>query len=237
MAEPPGETSTTNARGFESFFSLARHAAVQGKRLHVRIISWIADLTTVGMAFGCMVIADVRALVAARKNEWLGIIEWRVDNRGTVTADLGGVFMRGFRRFIPVNRTLPELAISMPITMYADDEDDTDSVASFYVRLEPEISIDLRNDDSFRMLDRVFNLNNVSMHPDLCGRGFFKGMIQKLETWVQEGFCNCLMVQNITNSRLMNHLKQTGWQDPLNSERRTLIRFSEHRAVTVTILD
>lgn len=200
------------------------------------------NLTQAGVAFGRMVMSDVEALVRARKNAWLGVVEWRVDHRGVVEADLGGVF--GGRR-LPAGRTLPELAVSVDRIDEGED-DESLTVAQFYVRLEPSVSLDLcggvardQPTNTYKRVRRVFNLNNVGMHEDLCGRGFFKGLLRTLETWIEEGsdgFCNCLMVQNVANPRLLRHLTdRPGWRDPLNSEDHTRVRFSESRTETVQI--
>lgn len=155
------------------------------------------------------VVADVRMLLHEKK-KWIGCYEWQADNLGKIW--LIDEKNCGNRALRPLE--LPAITQILSDTPQEADEPGDPSVI-MYIRLEPSVYMpDIDIDDP---VERVFNINNVDMDERLRGRGFFKGFISTLEAWSStDEACNCLLVQNICNMRLLSHLagRSPAWRSP-----------------------
>jgi hypothetical protein len=176
------------------------------------------SLYEAGRHLGNLIVNDLTVKLTADKS-WIGCFEWTVYRNGKVVIQGDGQYMR-FQPFRQ-ERIIPELVMDSHEHVVGDLRDagldaalaekeasmeagegggGYDKVFKAYVRLEPGP-------------DRVLNVSNVGLHYNLRGRKLFTGMLAVFQEWSDtKAFCGYVMVQNVSNKRLREHLvKKDGW--------------------------
>lgn len=181
-------------------------------KIHITVESFAALvmlLKQAGSSFAAQVVGDIQQLVQ-RKKSWIGCYEWQIDSLGNVVLIDG--HNCGRRIICPL--TLPDIVHVIEETT----QEEPRPAIIMYVRLEP--SVYMPDFDKTTSVSRVLNINNVDLDEHLRGRGFFSEFLSTLEAWLEteeEGAtCNCLLVQNICNKRLLSHLarRTPAWRSP-----------------------
>jgi hypothetical protein len=191
-----------------------------------------ATLHGAGLHLGSLIVSDLTVKLTADRS-WIGCFEWRVRRDGKVAFMGDG----RYTRFQPTRevRIIPEMIMEnhkYVVGGYMDCGLDA-SLAEEEARKDAEADAEAEAeegnegeregvvvDDVFKIYirlepgpDRVLNISNVSLHYHLRGKKLFTGMLEAFQEWSDtRPFCGYVMVQNVGNKRLREHIQgKEGW--------------------------